>query len=66
MESLELSRGPLTGWHRLLGWLPSSYRELDAAVDALTGRAVDSAAPDVPSDVRDLAEQVRQAVRRLR
>ena len=66
MESLVLSRPPLTGWHRLLGRLPSSYRELDAAVDALAGRAVDSAAPDVPSDVRDLAEQVRQAVRRLR
>ena len=44
----------------------ASYRELYAAVDALAERAVDSAAPDVPADVRDLAERVRWAVRRLR
>jgi len=63
VESLVLSRPPLTGWHRLLGRLPSSYRHLDAAVDALAERVLDDAAPD---DVRELAEQVRWAARRLR
>ena len=66
MESLVLSRPPLTGWHRLLARLPSSYRHLDAAVDALAERVLDDAAPDVPADVRELAEQVRWAARRLR
>ena len=66
MRSLVLSRPPLTAWHRLLGRLPSSYRHLDAAVDALSERVLDHAGPDVPVDVRQLAEQVRWAVRRLR
>lgn len=66
MESLVLSRAPLTCWHRLLGRLPSSYRELDAAVDALAERVLDNDAPDVPADVCRLADRVRWAVRRLR
>ena len=66
MRSLVLSRLPLTGWHRLLGRLPSSYRNLDAAVDALSERVLDSAGADVPPDVRQLADQVRWAVRCLR
>lgn len=66
MRSLVLSRAPLTGWHQMLGRLPSSYRELDAAVDALAERVLDSNAPDVPADVCRLADQVRWAVRRLR
>ena len=66
MESLVLSRPLLTGWHRLLGRLPSSYRHLDAAVDALAERVLDDAAPDVPADVCALAEQVRWAARCLR
>ena len=66
MRSLVLSRPPLTAWHKLLGRLPSSYRELDAAVDALSERVLDSAAPDVPDDVRLLANRVRWAVLTLR
>lgn len=66
LESLVLSRSPLTFWHRLLGRLPSSYRQLDAAVDALSERVLDPDATDVPPDVRQLAERVRWAVRTLR
>ena len=66
MRSLVLSRPPLTAWHKLLGRLPSSYRELDAAVDALSERVLDSTAPDVPDDVRQLANRVRWAVLTLR
>jgi hypothetical protein len=33
----------------------ASYRELYAAVDALAERVLDSDAPDVPADVRRLA-----------
>jgi hypothetical protein len=66
VKSLVLARAPLTGWHQLLGRLPSSYRELDAAVDALAERVLDSDAPDVPADVRQLADRVRWAVRTFR
>jgi hypothetical protein len=66
LESLVLSRSPLTFWHKLLGRLPSSYRQLDAAVDALSGRVLDPDATDVPPDVRELAERVRWAVLTLR
>lgn len=66
MKSLVLARAPLTAWHRVLGRLPSSYREVDAAVDALAERVLDSDAPDVPADVCQLAHRVRWAVRRLR
>jgi hypothetical protein len=66
LESLVLSRSPLTFWHKLLGRLPSSYRQLDAAVDALSERVLDSEATDVPPDVRRLAERVRWAVLTLR
>ena len=66
VESLVLSRPPLTFWHRLLGRLPSSYRQLDAAVDALSERVLEPDATDVPPDVRQLAERVRWAVLTLR
>jgi hypothetical protein len=66
LESLVLARSPLTFWHKLLGRLPSSYRQLDAAVDALSERVLDSEATDVPPDVRRLAERVRWAVLTLR
>ena len=66
VESLALSRPPLTFWHKLLGRLPSSYRQLDAAVDALTQRVLDPDATDVPPDARQLAERVRWAVLTLR
>ncbi len=66
VESLVLSRSPLTFWHRLLGRLPSSYRQLDAAVDALSERVLEPGATDVPPDVRQLAERVRWAVLTLR
>ena len=32
------SPGPLTAWHQLLGRLPSSCRDVDAAADALTAQ----------------------------
>ena len=66
VESLVLSRRPLTFWHKLLGRLPSSYRQLDAAVDALSERVLDPDATDVPPDVRQLAERVRWAALTLR
>ncbi len=66
MESLILWRPQPTGWHWLLGRLPSSYRELDAATDALSERVLDDDTIDVPADVRHLTEQVRWAVRQLR
>ena len=66
MQSQILVRARPSGWHWLLGRLPSSYRELDAATDALSERVLDGDATDVPGDVRQLAEQVRWAVRRLR
>ena len=66
LESLVLSRSPLTFWHKLLGRLPSSYRQLDAAVDALSERVLEGDPDDVPPDVRQLAERVRWAVLTLR
>jgi len=66
LESLVLSRSPLTFWHKLLGRLPSSYRQLDAAVDALSERVLEGDPTDVPVDVRQLAERVRWAVLTLR
>jgi hypothetical protein len=66
LESLVLSRSPLTFWHKLLGRLPSSYRQLDAAVDALSERVLEGDPTDVPADVRQLAERVRWAVLTLR
>jgi hypothetical protein len=66
VESLVLSRSPLTFWHKLLGRLPSSYRQLDAAVDALSERVLEGDPTDVPADVRQLAERVRWAVLTLR
>lgn len=65
-QSQILVRPLHSGWHWLLGRLPSSYREVDAATDALCERVLDGDATDVPADVRCLAEQVRWAVRRLR
>jgi hypothetical protein len=66
LDSLVLSRSPLTFWHKLLGRLPSSYRQLDAAVDALSERVLEGDPSDVPADVRQLAERVRWAVLTLR
>ena len=66
VDSLVLSRSPLTFWHKLLGRLPSSYRQLDAAVDALSERVLEGDPTDVPADVRQLAERVRWAVLTLR
>lgn len=66
LESLVLSRSPLSFWHKLLGRLPSSYRQLDAAVDALSERVLEGDPTDVPADVRQLAERVRWAVLTLR
>jgi hypothetical protein len=66
VDSLVLSRSPLTFWHKLLGRLPSSYRQLDAAVDALSERVLEGDPTDVPADVRRLAERVRWAVLTLR
>lgn len=66
VESLVLSRSPLTFWHKLLGRLPSSYRQLDAAVDALSERVLEGDPTDIPADVRQLAERVRWAVLTLR
>jgi hypothetical protein len=65
-QKLVLSRSPLTFWHKLAGRLPSSYRQLDAAVDALSERVLDQDPTDVPPDVRQLAERVRWAVLTLR
>jgi hypothetical protein len=52
MKSLVLARAPPSGWHQPFGRLPSSYSELDAVVDALAERVLDSDAPDVSADVR--------------